>query len=164
MWVGGQRHTPAALPLGKTRYPLYRKLGGPQGRSERVRKISPPPPTGIRFRTVQPVARRYNVWAIPAHDAGPLKIKIFPSSIERIRGPRKQPWASAGYPIIANQMLPTPLSCFFRISVPITSGWVFSPFCALDMVLHQTHTNSLCGVPEERWVGTADRAEFLQIH
>ena len=27
---------------GKTRYPLYRRLGGPLGRSGRVRKISPP--------------------------------------------------------------------------------------------------------------------------
>jgi hypothetical protein len=44
--VGGQRHAPAALPQGKTRYPLYRGLGGPQGRSGRVRKISLP--TGIR--------------------------------------------------------------------------------------------------------------------
>ena len=47
MGVGGQRHAPAALPWGKTRYPLYRRLGGPQGRSGRGRKISPPP-TGIR--------------------------------------------------------------------------------------------------------------------
>ena len=39
--VGGQRYAPAALPPGKTRYPLYRRLGGPQGRSGRVRKISP---------------------------------------------------------------------------------------------------------------------------
>jgi hypothetical protein len=31
------------LPPGKTRYPLYRRLGGHQGRSGRVRKISPPP-------------------------------------------------------------------------------------------------------------------------
>ena len=38
---------PAALSPGKTRYPLYRRLGGPQGRSGRVRKISPPR-TGIR--------------------------------------------------------------------------------------------------------------------
>jgi len=30
----------------KTRYPLYRRLGGPQGRSGQVRKISPS--TGIR--------------------------------------------------------------------------------------------------------------------
>ena len=34
------------LTRGKTRYPLYRRLAGPQGRSRRVRKISPP--TGIR--------------------------------------------------------------------------------------------------------------------
>ena len=46
--VGGQHHAPAALSPGKTRYPLHRRLGGPQGQSERVRKISPP--TGIRSR------------------------------------------------------------------------------------------------------------------
>jgi len=46
--VGGQRHTPAALPAGKIRYPLYRRLGGPQVRYGQVCKISP--------RTVQPVA------------------------------------------------------------------------------------------------------------
>ena len=46
-----------SLPPEKTRYPLYRRLGGPQGRSGQVRKISPTP----RFdsRTVQPVASRY---------------------------------------------------------------------------------------------------------
>ena len=63
MGVGGQRHAPAALPAGKTRYPLYRRLGGPQGRSGRVRKISPPP--GFDPRTAQPVASRYTDWAIP---------------------------------------------------------------------------------------------------
>jgi hypothetical protein len=31
------------LPPGKTRYPLYRRLGGPQGGFGQVRKISPPP-------------------------------------------------------------------------------------------------------------------------
>jgi len=41
----------------KTRYPLYRRLGGPQGRSEQVGKISPPP--GFDPRTVKPVASRY---------------------------------------------------------------------------------------------------------
>jgi hypothetical protein len=35
-----------SLPPGKTRYPLYRRLDGPQGQSGQVRKISPP--TGIR--------------------------------------------------------------------------------------------------------------------
>ena len=44
--IGGQRHAPTALLPGKTRYPLYRRLGGPQGRSGRAQKISPP--TGIR--------------------------------------------------------------------------------------------------------------------
>ena len=44
----------AALPQGKTRYPLYRSLGGPQGRSGRVWKTSPPP--AFDLRTVQPVA------------------------------------------------------------------------------------------------------------
>jgi len=35
--------TPRRFTPGKeTRYPLYRRLGGPQGRSGRVRKISPP--------------------------------------------------------------------------------------------------------------------------
>ena len=62
--VGDQRHTAVALPPGKTRYPVYRRLGRPQGRSERVRKISPP--SGIDLRTVQPVASRYTDWAIPA--------------------------------------------------------------------------------------------------
>ena len=31
--VGCQRHATAALPPEKTRYPLYRRLGGPQDRS-----------------------------------------------------------------------------------------------------------------------------------
>ena len=53
--VGGQHHAPAALPPGKTRYPLYRRLGGPQGRSGRVRKISPAP--GFDPRSVRPVSQ-----------------------------------------------------------------------------------------------------------
>jgi hypothetical protein len=42
MGVCGQRHAPAASRPGKTRYPLFRRLDGPQGRSGRVQKISPP--------------------------------------------------------------------------------------------------------------------------
>ena len=48
-----------------TQYPLYRRLGGPQGQSGWVRKISPPP--GFDPWTVQPVASRYTDWAIPTH-------------------------------------------------------------------------------------------------
>jgi hypothetical protein len=55
MGVGGQRHAPAALPPEKSRYPLYRRLGGPQGRSGQARK-NLTPPTGFDPRTVQPVA------------------------------------------------------------------------------------------------------------
>jgi hypothetical protein len=51
-------------PREKTRYPLYRRLGVPQDRSGQVWKISPPP----RFdpRTIQPAARRYTDYGIPA--------------------------------------------------------------------------------------------------
>jgi hypothetical protein len=49
---------PSRFILGKeTRYPLYRSLGGPQGRSRRVRKSLPSP--GFDPRTVQPLASRY---------------------------------------------------------------------------------------------------------
>ena len=65
MWVGGHTHALAALPPGKTRYPLYRRLGGPQGWSLQVRKISSP--AGFHPWTVQPVAGRYTGYAIPAH-------------------------------------------------------------------------------------------------
>ena len=44
------------LPPGKTRYPFYRRLGGPQGRSGRAENIVS---TGIRSRTVQPVVSPY---------------------------------------------------------------------------------------------------------
>ena len=46
-----------SLPPGKTRYPLYWRLGGSQGWSGQVWKISPPP--GFDPRNVQPVASRY---------------------------------------------------------------------------------------------------------
>jgi len=40
--VGGQSHAPAALkPVKETRYALYRRLGGLQGRPGRVRKTRP---------------------------------------------------------------------------------------------------------------------------
>ena len=42
---------------------LYRKLGGPQGRCGRLRKISPPPPV-FDLRTIQSVARRYTIYVL----------------------------------------------------------------------------------------------------
>ena len=57
---GGGWSTPRPgrfTPGKETRYPLYRRLGRPQGRSGRVRKISLTP--GFDPRTVQPVSSRY---------------------------------------------------------------------------------------------------------
>jgi len=48
------------LAQGKTRYPLYRSLRGPQGWSGQVWKISPP--LGFDPRTVQFVASRNHTW------------------------------------------------------------------------------------------------------
>ena len=53
-------HLTMVLPPGKTRYPLYRRLGGPQGRSGREENLVP---TGIRSRIVQLVVSRYTNWA-----------------------------------------------------------------------------------------------------
>ena len=45
------------IPGKENRYPVYRRLSGPQGLSGRVRKISPSP--GFDPRTVQSVGSRY---------------------------------------------------------------------------------------------------------
>jgi hypothetical protein len=47
-----------------TLWPTQTYVSGSQGRSGRVRKISPPP--GFDPRNAQPVASRYTDWAIPA--------------------------------------------------------------------------------------------------
>jgi hypothetical protein len=57
MGVGRQHSALVALPQGKSQYPLYRRLGGPQGQSEWLQKISPP--LGFDPLTVQPVASHY---------------------------------------------------------------------------------------------------------
>jgi hypothetical protein len=63
------------LPPGKTRYPLYRRLGGPQGRSVQVRKISPP--TGIRSSDFP--ARSQSLYRLryPTHHYGSVKYLFF---------------------------------------------------------------------------------------
>jgi hypothetical protein len=64
-----QRHAPAALPPGKTRYPLYK--GGPQGRSGEVRKISIPP--GFDPQTVQSAVSRYTYYLVCDKDHNKLE-------------------------------------------------------------------------------------------
>ena len=48
------------LSPGKTRYPLYRRLGGHQGRSGRAENLAPP---GFDPRIAQSVVSRYTDWA-----------------------------------------------------------------------------------------------------
>jgi len=54
----------STLPPGKTRYPFYRRLGCPQGRSGRAENLVP---AGIRSRTFQPVAQSLYRLSYPAH-------------------------------------------------------------------------------------------------
>ena len=49
-----------SLPPGKTRYALYNRLDGPQGRSGRAEGLVPP---GFDPRTIQPVDCRYTDYA-----------------------------------------------------------------------------------------------------
>jgi hypothetical protein len=58
--VGGQHHSAAALPPGNTRYPLYRRLAGPQGRSEQMRKIS----SQLGFETPDRPARSQSLYRL----------------------------------------------------------------------------------------------------
>ena len=53
------------LPPGKTRYPFYRRLGGPQDRSGGVENLVP---TGIRSRTGRPVAQSLYRLSYPTHN------------------------------------------------------------------------------------------------
>jgi len=56
-WGWGVSPTPRPpLPLGKTRYQCYRRLGGPRDHSGWEENLVP---TGIRSRTVQPLVSRY---------------------------------------------------------------------------------------------------------
>ena len=67
---GGARSTPrpSRSTLGKTQCTLHRALGGPQGRSGLVWKISPL--LGFDSQTVQAVASSYTDWAIWAPKKG----------------------------------------------------------------------------------------------
>jgi hypothetical protein len=62
-----------SLLPGKTWYPLYRRLVGPQGRSGQVRKILPPP--GFDPRTVQPIASHSTDYATRPTDSRNIKEK-----------------------------------------------------------------------------------------
>ena len=65
--------------------PLHKWLGGPRGRSEWVRKMSPPP--GFEPRTVHPVTSRYTDYAViqcvPADISPGLKRRVLELTIRR---------------------------------------------------------------------------------
>jgi hypothetical protein len=75
-WLSVPR--PGSYNPGKTRDPLYKRQGVPQGRSGPARKISPPP--GYDPRTAQPVANCYTNWAIPAHFENSSELFLFPDT------------------------------------------------------------------------------------
>jgi hypothetical protein len=61
------------LPPGKTRYPLYWRLGGPQGRSGRTENLAP---SGFNPRIVQPVAHSLYRLSYPAHSVCTVLIYV----------------------------------------------------------------------------------------
>jgi hypothetical protein len=136
--VGGQRHVPAALPPEKTQYPLYRRLGGTQGRSGRVGKISPLP--GFEPRTVQAVTSRYTDWAIAAHSDITLYRKTLRTKDKMI----SQNSALLGhYEASSGNSLPT-----FRDYLSIPSSWEMGPIGCREALVRNYHY-SLRNSPEE---------------
>ena len=110
--------TPRRLfPPVKTRYPLYRSLSGPQGRSEQVRKISPPP--GFDPRTVEPVASRYTVCAIRPNSSYICTIVNTKCSETR---------TSKFWPLTAFK---GNVQCVQLKSGPLTKPWIFHVRCYL---------------------------------
>jgi len=77
-------------PPGKKRYLLYRRLGGLQGRSGRVRKILGP--LGFYSRIVEPLASHCTDWAIPAH----VTLVMYPKLFWKMQGSQTSVWPTAG--------------------------------------------------------------------
>jgi len=72
-WVVSSTPRPHFIP-GKTRYPFYRRLGGPQGRSGRAGNLVP---TGIRSRIVLPVAQSLYRLSYRAYTRFKIHIKMY---------------------------------------------------------------------------------------
>ena len=142
MGVCDLRHATAAVPPGKkTRYPLYRKLGGPKGRSGRVRKISLP--LGLDPRTVHPVASSYTDWAFPARIYSSYVFQI-PSALHgkcyvfSFQMPPRATWCDA--------------SNFQRVYLPLS-------LCQRTAAVKQRATLSVLKSAEIRWYVTVARIE-----
>ena len=76
------------LPPGKTRYPFYRRLSGPQGRSGRAENLVT---NGIRSRTVQPVTQSLYRLSYRAHKMNTVlilksAIVTCPQYVQQVQG------------------------------------------------------------------------------
>jgi hypothetical protein len=80
MAVCGQCHAQADLRPRKSRYPLYKMLGGSKNWSGRVRKISPP--HEFDPRPVQSVVTRYTDYTISAKEGESATVWCFVCSLE----------------------------------------------------------------------------------
>jgi hypothetical protein len=71
----------------------------PQGRCERVGKISPPPPPeGFSPRAVQPVAGRYTKYTVAAHKFLPYFLYLLPD-MDTVRYARYAPNSADELPV-----------------------------------------------------------------
>ena len=149
MKVGGQDHSPAGLPPGKTRYPLYRRLDGSESRSGRVWKISPLPV--FDPPTVQPVASRYADWAIPAHS------KSRPSLYNAEKSTLHFPWLRYSI-VFLSSVTPPPDSVKLSIQYWIQKWW----FGTLIANIHHRRNTIIrpkllvqcnCSLIKQRYVG-----------
>jgi hypothetical protein len=100
----GQHHTSAALPPEKKRYLFYRRLGGPQGRSRLLRKISPLP--GFVSRTVQSIASHYTDWATQPHIDVEVTFVAIPAEYLLCRA-----WPSVSWLVNASEYLGNLIAC-----------------------------------------------------
>jgi len=134
--------TPRPLyPLEETRYPQRSRRGGPQGRSGRVQKISPPP--GFDYQTVQPVASSYTDWTNTAHPKRLIPYKSVArcstlwsvgrqvSSVElkRVLG-----WQ------LQNKLLTDYRFCAPRLSVWLISFWCLYVYKSINATLYNFNT------------------------
>ena len=87
--VDGQRHVPGALPPGKTQYLLYRRLGGSQGRSGRMRIISPP----TRIRSPDRPARNVSLHRLSYSQNGTFIFKVTKKPLQFLYACAKFPFS-----------------------------------------------------------------------
>ena len=105
------------LPPRKTRYPLYWRVGGPQGHSVRAENLVL---TGIRCLTVQPVVSVYIGWATePRPNLPPGKTRC--PLYWRVGGPQ-------GQSVRAENLVFTGIRCLtVQPVVSVYIGWATEP-------------------------------------